>query len=35
MAAFYGAFLWMWLLGGIVPDPARGFLFTVIGRLRS
>ena len=29
MAAFYGAFLWMWLLG-IVPDPARGFLFKLL-----
>jgi hypothetical protein len=27
MAAFYGAFLWLWLLGGVVPNPARGFLF--------
>jgi hypothetical protein len=30
MAAFYGTFLWMWLLGGIVPDPARGFLFKLL-----
>jgi hypothetical protein len=30
MAVFYGAFLWMWLLGGIVPNPARGFLFKLL-----
>ena len=30
MAVFYGAFLWLWLLGGIVPDPARGFLFKLL-----
>jgi hypothetical protein len=30
MAVFYGTFLWLWLLGGIVPDPARGFLFKLL-----
>ncbi len=27
MALFYGAFVWLWLLGGLTPDPRRGFLF--------
>ncbi len=27
VALFYGAFAWLWLMGGIIPDPARGFLF--------
>jgi hypothetical protein len=27
MAAFYGTFVWLWLMGGIRPDPARGFVF--------
>ncbi len=27
-ALFYGAFTWLWLMGGLVPDPARGFVFT-------
>ncbi len=29
MAVFYGSFVWLWLMGGLVPDPARGFLFTL------
>lgn len=35
MALFYGFFVWFWLLGGIVPDPAKGFLFNVGHYLRS
>jgi hypothetical protein len=27
MAAFYFVFVWLWLMGGVVPDPAKGFLF--------
>ena len=27
MALFYGFFAWLWLMGGMVPDPAKGFLF--------
>jgi hypothetical protein len=27
IALFYGALTWLWLMGGIVPDPTRGFLF--------
>jgi Mn2+/Fe2+ NRAMP family transporter len=30
MAVFYGAFVWMWLFGGLVPDPGRGFLFGLL-----
>lgn len=26
-ALFYGTFTWLWLMGGFIPDPARGFLF--------
>jgi hypothetical protein len=29
MAIFYGAFTWLWLMGGVVPDPTRGFLFNM------
>jgi hypothetical protein len=28
-AAFYFSFVWLWLMGGLVPDPARGFLFNI------
>lgn len=31
MALFYGVFVWMWLMGGVVPDPARGFIFRLLG----
>ncbi len=31
MALFYGTFVWLWLMGGLVPDPERGFLFGVLG----
>jgi hypothetical protein len=27
MSVFYGFFVWLWLMGGLVPDPQRGFLF--------
>jgi hypothetical protein len=27
IALFYGAFTWLWLMGGIIPNPSRGFLF--------
>jgi hypothetical protein len=27
-ALFYGFFAWLWLMGGLIPDPARGFLFS-------
>ncbi len=30
MAVFYGAFVWLWLMGGLVPDPQRGFVFGVL-----
>jgi hypothetical protein len=26
MAFFYFAFVWLWLMGGLVPDPDKGFL---------
>jgi hypothetical protein len=29
MAVFYGFFVYLWLMGGLVPDPAKGFLFTI------
>jgi len=32
MAIFYGVFVWLWLMGGLRPDPARGFVFQ-LGRL--
>jgi hypothetical protein len=27
MAVFYGSFVWLWLMGGLAPNPARGLLF--------
>jgi hypothetical protein len=30
MAAFYGIFVWLWLMGGLVPDASRGFLFKLL-----
>jgi hypothetical protein len=27
MALFYGFFVYLWLMGGLVPDPNKGFLF--------
>jgi hypothetical protein len=32
MALFYGSFVWLWLMGGLVPDPGRGFLFALVRR---
>jgi hypothetical protein len=29
MAVFYGCFFYVWLMGGIIPDPAKGFLFNI------
>jgi hypothetical protein len=29
MALFYGSFVYLWLMGGLIPNPAQGFLFTV------
>jgi hypothetical protein len=34
MAVFYGFFVWLWLMGGLVPDPQHGFLFGMAHRLR-
>ncbi len=34
MALFYGTFVWLWLMGGLVPDAQRGFLFQVLRGLR-
>ena len=31
MAIFYGVFVWLWLMGGLVPDTSRGFLFKLFG----
>ena len=33
MSVFYGFFVWLWLLGGLVPDPQRGFLFGLARRV--
>jgi hypothetical protein len=33
MSVFYGFFVWRWLLGGLVPDPERGFLFGLARRV--
>ena len=27
LALFYGFFVYLWLMGGIAPDPSKGFLF--------
>jgi hypothetical protein len=27
MALFYGFFVYLWLMGGLVPNPSKGFLF--------
>ena len=29
MAVFYGFFVYLWLLGGLTPDPSKGFLFAL------
>jgi hypothetical protein len=33
MAGFYGFFVWLWLMGGLVPDPQRGFAFGLARKL--
>ncbi len=30
MAVFYGFFVYLWLMGGLRPDPQKGFLFTLL-----
>ena len=34
MAVFYGFFVWLWLMGGLTPDPERGFLFALLRWIR-
>ena len=34
MALFYGTFVWLWLMGGLVPDVERGFAFQILRGLR-
>ncbi len=29
LALFYGFFVYLWLMGGIIPDPDKGFLFNI------
>ena len=29
MALFYGFFVYLWLMGGLTPDPTKGFLFNL------
>lgn len=29
MTVFYGFFVYLWLMGGLVPNPAKGFIFNV------
>ncbi len=29
LALFYGFFVYLWLMGGLVPDPEKGFLFNI------
>ncbi len=30
MAIFYGFFVYLWLMGGLVPDPEKGFFFSLL-----
>ncbi|HUE82148.1 MAG TPA: Nramp family divalent metal transporter [Pyrinomonadaceae bacterium] len=30
MAVFYAFFVYLWLLGGLIPNPEKGFLFTLL-----
>ena len=32
MAMFYSFFVYLWLMGGLVPDPEKGFLFSLFRR---
>jgi hypothetical protein len=34
LSLFYGTFVYLWLLGGFVPDPSQGFLFNIPRYLR-
>ena len=27
LSVFYGIFVWLWLMGGFIPDPTKGFVF--------
>jgi hypothetical protein len=29
MAIFYGFFVYLWLMGGLIPDRTKGFVFTL------
>lgn len=29
MSAFYAFFVYLWLMGGLIPDPEKGFLFNI------
>ena len=33
MAVFYGFFVYLWLMGGLVPDREKGFLFSLLRHL--
>jgi hypothetical protein len=35
LAVFYGFFVYLWLLGGIIPDTSKGFLFQFPKLLRG
>ncbi|HLE35839.1 MAG TPA: hypothetical protein VI699_01695, partial [Candidatus Acidoferrales bacterium] len=30
MAVFYGFFVYLWMMGGVTPNPEKGFLFVVL-----
>jgi hypothetical protein len=32
LVCFYGCFVYLWLMGGLVPDPDKGVLFRLLGR---
>lgn len=34
LSLFYGMFVYLWLLGGFVPDPSKGFIFNIPKYLR-
>jgi hypothetical protein len=33
MALFYGFFVYLWLMGGLLPEPEKGFLFQLLPRV--
>ena len=35
LALFYGFFVYLWLMGGLVPDPAKGFLFSILREVNN